>query len=77
MAKLNAYLLQENLYSGLVQQMTLSSGKKLQNIQQVSSRATQLPLIQPNLATRSWEKLGIDIYIFDFKGLKYLMIVDH
>ena len=35
----------------------------------------KLPLMQPDLPTRLWEKLGTDI--FDFKGLKYLMIVDY
>ena len=31
--------------------------------------------MQPDLPTRPWEKLGTDI--FEFKGLKYLMIVDY
>ena len=35
----------------------------------------KLPLMQPDLPTRPWEKLGTDI--FEFKGLKYLMIVDY
>ena len=35
----------------------------------------KLPLMQPDLPTRPLEKLGTDI--FEFKGLKYLMIVDY
>ena len=35
----------------------------------------KLPLMQPDLPTRPWEKLRTDI--FEFKGLKYLMIVDY
>ena len=35
----------------------------------------KLPVMQPDLATRPWEKLGTDI--FEFKGNKYLMIVDY
>ena len=35
----------------------------------------KLPLMQPDLPIRPWEKLGIDI--FEFKGLTYLMIVDY
>ena len=35
----------------------------------------KLPLMQPDLPTRPWEKLGTDI--FEFKGMKYLMIVDY
>ena len=31
--------------------------------------------MQPDLPTRPWEKLGTDI--FEFTGLKYLMIVDY
>ena len=34
----------------------------------------KLPLMQPDSSTRPWEKLGTDIC--EFKGLKYLMIVD-
>lgn len=33
----------------------------------------KLPIMQPDLPTRAWEKLGIDI--FEFNGNKYLMIV--
>ena len=39
------------------------------------SEQPKLPLMQPDLPTRPWEKLGTDI--FEFKGLKYLMIVDY
>ena len=35
----------------------------------------KLLVIQPDLATRPWEKLGADI--LEFKGNKYLMIVDY
>lgn len=35
----------------------------------------KLPIIQPDLPTRPWEKLGTDI--FEFNGKKYLMIVDY
>ena len=35
----------------------------------------KLLLMQQDLPTRPWEKLGTDI--FEFKGLKYLMIVDY
>ena len=35
----------------------------------------KLPLMQPDLPTRPWEKLGTDI--FEFKGLEYLMIVHY
>ena len=35
----------------------------------------KLPVMQPDLPTRPWEKLGTDI--FEFKGNKYLMIVDY
>ena len=35
----------------------------------------KLPLMQPDLPTRPWERLGTDI--FEFKGPKYLMIVDY
>jgi len=35
----------------------------------------KLPIMQPVLSTRPWEKLGTDI--FEFKGKKYLMIVDY
>ena len=35
----------------------------------------KLPIMQPDLPTRPWEKLGTDI--FEFNGLKYLMIVDY
>lgn len=35
----------------------------------------RLPIMQPDLPTRPWEKLGTDI--FEFNGSKYLMIVDY
>ncbi|XP_044183156.1 uncharacterized protein K02A2.6-like [Acropora millepora] len=35
----------------------------------------KLPIMQPDLPTRPWEKLGTDI--FEFNGNKYLMIVDY
>lgn len=35
----------------------------------------KLPIMQPDLPTRPWEKLGTDI--FGFKGNKYLTIVDY
>ena len=35
----------------------------------------KLPIMQPDLPTRPWEKLGTDI--FEFNGKKYLMIVDY
>ena len=35
----------------------------------------KLPVMQPDLPTRPWEKLGTDI--FEFEGNKYLMIVDY
>ena len=35
----------------------------------------KLTAIQPELPTRQWEKLGIDI--FEFNGSKYLMVVDY
>ena len=35
----------------------------------------KLPVMQPDLPKRPWEKLGTDI--FEFKGNKYLMIVDY
>ena len=34
-----------------------------------------LPIMQPDLPTRPWEKLGTDI--FEFNGKKYLMVVDY
>ena len=34
----------------------------------------KLPAMQPDLSTRTWEKLGTDI--FELTGNKYLMIVD-
>ena len=39
------------------------------------SAQPKLPIMQPELPTRPWEKLGSDI--FEFKGRKYLMIVDY
>ena len=39
------------------------------------SAQPKLPIMQPELPTRPWEKLGSDI--FEFKGQKYLMIVDY
>lgn len=39
------------------------------------SAQPKMPIIQPDHPTRAWEKLGTDI--FDFKGQKYLMIVDY
>ena len=35
----------------------------------------KLPIMQPDLPTRPWEKLGTDI--FEFNNRKYLMIVDY
>ena len=35
----------------------------------------KLPILQPDLPTRPWEKLGTDI--FEFNGEKYLMVVDY
>ena len=35
----------------------------------------KLPILQPELPTRPWEKLGTDI--FEFNSSKYLMIVDY
>ena len=35
----------------------------------------KLPIMQPDLPTRPWEKLGTDI--FEFNGRNYLMIVDY
>ena len=35
----------------------------------------KLPIMQPDLPTRPWEKLGTDI--FEFNGKKYLMVVDY
>ena len=35
----------------------------------------KLPIMQPDLPTRLWEKLGTDI--FEFNGKKYLMIVNY
>ena len=35
----------------------------------------KLPIMQPHLPTRPWEKLGTDI--FEFDGKKYLMVVDY
>ncbi|XP_044166856.1 uncharacterized protein K02A2.6-like [Acropora millepora] len=35
----------------------------------------KLPIMQPDLPTRPWEKLGTDI--FEFNANKYLMIVDY
>ena len=35
----------------------------------------KLPIMQPDLPTRPWEKLGTDI--FEFDGKKYLMVVDY
>ena len=35
----------------------------------------KLPIMQPDLPTRPWEKLGIGIFVFN--GNKYLMIVDY
>lgn len=39
------------------------------------SAQPKLPIMQPELPTRPWEKLGSDI--FEFKGRKYLMIIDY
>ena len=36
---------------------------------------TKLPIMQPDLPTRPWEKLGTDI--FEFNGKKYLMVFDY
>ena len=35
----------------------------------------KLPIMQPDLPARPWEKLGTDI--FEFNGKKYLMVVDY
>ena len=35
----------------------------------------KLPIMQPDLPTPPWEKLGIDI--FELNGKKYLMVVDY
>ena len=35
----------------------------------------KLPIMQPDLPTRPWEKLGTDI--LEFNGKKYLMVVDY
>lgn len=35
----------------------------------------KLPILQPDLPTKPWEKLGTDI--FDYEGKKYLMLVDY
>ena len=35
----------------------------------------KFPILQPDLPTRPWEKLGTDI--FEFNGSKYLIIVDY
>ena len=35
----------------------------------------RLPVMQPDLPTRPWQKLGTDI--FEYKGSKYLMVVDY
>ena len=35
----------------------------------------KMPILQPDLPTHPWEKLGTDI--FEFKGYKYLIIVDY
>ena len=35
----------------------------------------KLPIMQPDLPARLWEKLGTDF--FEFNGKKYLMVVDH
>ena len=34
-----------------------------------------MPILQPELPTRPWEKLGTDL--FEYKGKRYLMIVDY
>ena len=39
------------------------------------SAQARLPILQPDLPDRPWEKLGTDI--FEFNGSKYLMIVDY
>ena len=39
------------------------------------SAQAKLPILQPDLPTRPWEKLGTDI--FEFQGSKYLMVVDY
>lgn len=36
---------------------------------------SKLPIMQPDLPTKPWEKLGTDI--FEYDGQKYLMIVDY
>ena len=38
------------------------------------AKQPKLPLMQPNVPTRPWEKS--DSGIFGFKGLKYLIIAD-
>ena len=39
------------------------------------SAPSKMPILQPELPTRPWEKIGTDI--FEYKGLNYLMIADY
>ena len=43
--------------------------------QQHQPAPPKLPILQPELPTRPWEKLGTDI--FEYQGKRYLMIVDY
>ena len=46
-----------------------------QQCSQNQSAPAKLPILQPELPTRPWEKIGTDI--FEYKTKRYLMIVDY
>ena len=43
--------------------------------QKFQSAQPKMPIVQPDRPTRPWEQLGTDI--FEFKGYKYLIVVDY
>ena len=46
-----------------------------QQCSQNQSAPAKLPILQPELPIRPWEKIGTDI--FEYKAKRYLMIVDY
>ena len=43
--------------------------------QKFQSAQPKMPILQPDCPTHPWEQLGTDI--FEFKGYKYLIVVDY
>ena len=57
------------------QQWHQGNGTGLRDLQQYRPAQAKLPILQLELPTRLWEKLGTDL--FEFNSSKYLMRVDY